>query len=179
MDTLKLVKPSMDWEEEILAYRQEFLDTEDSADGTASLSEYDNVADWLEWLAKMGDYKTCPKGWVPSSTFLCVREEDQKVVGMIDVRHLLNEFLREYGGHIGYSIRPSERGKGYAKEQLRLALQFAYNRGMPRVIITCDKNNEPSRRTIQAFNGILEKEIWYEAEQTTLERYWVIAADFA
>lgn len=77
---------------------------------------------------------------------------DNKIVGMVNIRHRLNEHLLKVGGHIGYSICKSERGKGYGKEQLRLALLEAKNIDINKVLMTCDKDNFLSRNTILSAN---------------------------
>lgn len=173
MQGLELVKPSAEYREEIAAYRLEFLQAGDSMDGTARLETYENPEDWLKWLALTARAETCPKGLVPNSEFLCVRVADRRVVGMIDIRHTLNDYLLRFGGHIGYSIRPSERGKGYAKEQLRLALALCASLGLRRVLITCDAANEASRRTILSAGGKLENEVLEPSARAIVQRYWV------
>lgn len=170
-EELVLVKPSEDYLEQIYEYRQEFLDNDDSMDGTSSLRRFENIEEWLQWVAKNENDETCANDFVPSSQFLTIRKLDNKVVGMVNIRHRLNEHLLNFGGHIGYSIRKSERRKGYAKEQLRLALLEAKNLDINKVLITCDKDNFPSRNTILSANGILENEI--KDEDEIIQRYWI------
>ena len=112
----------------------------------------------------------------PSNIWLTVRKSDGRVVGMIDCRTVLTDFLRQYGGHIGYCIRPTERRKGYAKEQLRLALETYRAAGEERVLITCDPENPASERTILANGGVLENEIPDEpglGGSGIVRRYWI------
>lgn len=108
---------------------------------------------------------------VTASTYLARRKEDCKIVGIIDIRHYLNNYLLLYGGHIGYSIRKSERRKGYAKEMLGLALKKCESLGIDKVLITCDKENPASARTILANGGVLENEIMHEDK--LMQRYWI------
>lgn len=91
----------------------------------------------------------------------------EEVVGFIATRHDLTAFLLETGGHIGYSVRPSRRGEGHAGRALRLALEHLAGLGLDRVLITCDEDNEPSRRTIVAAGGVLE-----DVRERTM-RFWV------
>lgn len=87
-------------------------------------------------------------GYVPSEVFLEVRQNDDFVVGIIDFRHPLSDFPEKFGGHIGYSIRPSERRKGYASEMLRLVLPLCREIGESKILLTCDKGNVASQKTI-------------------------------
>ena len=173
MEELYLVKPSAAYADQIAAYHAEFLERGDSLDGTSSLDRYSNVGDWLVWVEELSLPETCPEGFVVSTQWLCVRSADDKVVGMVNLRHDLNDHLLKIGGHIGYSTRPDERGKGYAKAMLGLCLPEAAKVELNRVLVTCNKDNEASRRTILAHGGVLENEIWEEDEQRFVQRYWI------
>ncbi len=92
---------------------------------------------------------------------------------MIQVRHRFNEYLEKYAGHIGYSVRPSERRKGYAKHMLALVLPFCRALGLERVLISCHDTNEASRRTILANGGVYESTVFHPDDGGMLERYWI------
>ena len=92
---------------------------------------------------------------------------------MIQVRHHFNDYLEKYAGHIGYSVRPSERRKGYAKEMLRMALPFCREIGIDKVMITCIDGNIGSEKTILANGGVYDGTVWEPEEQVNFERYWI------
>ena len=172
-EALHLILPTAEYRHEIAAYRQEFLDAGDSMDGTGPLRR---MADPMEWLAATEACRhpeTVPSGWVDATQFLCVREADKKVVGMIQVRHWLNAFLREYGGHIGYSVRPSERRKGYAGWMLNAVKPFCRSIGLSSILVTCLKENEASRRTILKNGGVYDATVHEPMENEFIERYWI------
>ena len=109
---------------------------------------------------------------VPSHTYLAVRKSDDKVVGVIDLRHHINHpILGTWGGHCGYSVRPSERGKGYAKEMLRLNIQNAKAMGIDKLLVTCNVLNEASEKIIKANGGVFEKII--DVDGSKIKRYWI------
>ena len=122
MEKLKHVKPSKEYEQEALEYINEFYEYNSDINGTGGLQRYlDNYDGWLEKLEE--DRTRIPnEEKVPAETYFLVRENDNKIVGMINIRLTLNENLKKFGGHIGYSIRPTERKKGYNKVNLYLGL---------------------------------------------------------
>jgi len=173
METLKLILPCAEYAQQIAAYRQEFLDAGSSMDGTGPLVR---LADPMEWLKVTEQYtKTPPEGLnlVPATQFLTVRESDSRLVGMLQVRHCFNGYLEKFGGHIGYSVRPCERRKGYAYEQLRLALPRCRTLGLERVLITCMRENEASRKVILKNGGVYESTVYEPNRNVHLERYWI------
>jgi predicted acetyltransferase len=170
---MMLIEPTLEYGEQIRAYRQEFVDSGDSMDGTGGLIKFDDPQEWIDFLAKHKNPETLPEGRVPATQLIFVREEDQKIVGMIDIRHYLSEYLEKYGGHIGYSVAPSERLKGYATQMLKATLPVCKKLGIDKVLITCIKGNEGSKRTILNNGGVYETTVYEPDEKVKLEKYWI------
>lgn len=172
---IKLAEPTLEYEDQVMAYRKAFLEGGESFDGCAGLEDTEDYRDWLDFEARLSEKYGA--NYVPSTVRLAVRTEDGKVVGIIDLRHSLSPFLRDYGGNIGYSVLPEERGKGYAGEMLRLMLEYCQERGLRKVLVTCDKENLPSVRTIVSGGGKLENEIEDKAglsKSGWIQRYWIV-----
>ena len=171
MSRLKLVLPTMEYKEEIMDYKKEFIENNDSLDGTGGLRNSKTFEEWYRGVCDNLREETVRGGLVPATTFIAISNDDGHLIGMINIRHGLNDFLFNFGGHIGYSIRKSERQKGYATEMLGLALIECKKLNIERVLITCDKDNIPSAKTIINNGGILENEI-LEGSRVT-QRYWI------
>ncbi len=172
MDTLRLIRPTPEHECAVMEYRDEFLRSGDSLDGTSGLRHAQSYGAWLKNVRENERPETVREGFVDATTFLAVRESDGALVGFIDVRHRLNEYLERFGGHIGYSVRGSERRKGYATEMLRQALVYCKTLGLLRVLVTCNNDNEASRRTILSNGGVFENEMTEDCGQV-VQRYWI------
>ena len=168
-----LIEPTMEYAKDIEAYRQEFLDIEGSMDGCGSLRRCATAEEWIEKCRLGKDPATVPANLVPATQFIYVREEDGRVVGMLQIRHYFNEYLEKYSGHIGYSVRPSERRKGYATAMLHDALPRCRELGITDVLISCLTDNEGSRRTILHNGGVYESTVHEPELDRDLERYWI------
>lgn len=172
MDTILLKTPSMADQEAVWALRQELLDENGTFDGCSRLECCDTYENWLAHLAQLSSAQTCPAGKVPSTVFLGIRERDGLPVGIIDLRHHIDHpVLSLWGGHIGYSVRPTERRKGYATQMLRAVLGQARKLGLARVMVTCNDGNLASEKTILSCGGMYEKTV--QVEDTPIKRFWI------
>lgn len=156
MEKIILVKPNIDHQQEAQDLKAEFFaHGERVINGSALFDQMDYEA-WLEHVTKADDPKTAPADWVPATTFFAIKEGDGRIVGMIDIRHHIDQpFLTQYGGHIGYAVRPSERRQGYATEMLRQALVQARTIGLTKVMLGCFADNMASIKTIEKCGGRL------------------------
>lgn len=172
MTDLYLVKPSRELETEAMKYRNEYLEQgEKHINGSLGFNHYDNYNEWLEKVMLALKKETSPID-VPATTYFTVRKSDNKIIGTIQLRHELNDDLLKRGGHIGYGICPSERGKGYGTKQLSLALEKAKELGISRVMISCDQTNFASANVATRNGGKLQWE-GYDEEDGFIQIYWI------
>ena len=155
--------------QQIEDYKNEFILNNETIHGAAKLTEL-STNEWVKFVENTKYKETVTPGFVTAHTFLAVNDTD-KIVGVINARHELNDYLLNFGGHIGYSVRKSERRKGYGKKMLNYISEFLFSLGLEKILITCDKNNIASKRTIESCGGILENEVIEESRITL--RYWI------
>lgn len=173
MEELALKKVAIEYGEDIFSYKNEFIYNNESMDGTGFLRNSNSPEEYIE-KSLLNETEEVDGRKVTSTQFLAIRESDNRIVGMIQIRHILNEYLLEYGGHIGYSVRNSERNKGYAKEELRQALIYCKDTlHIDRVLLTCASHNFASQKTILSQGGKKENEVLTEDKNCVIQRYWI------
>lgn len=171
MTKIVLKEPTASDEAAVWAYRQEFLNADDSMDGTSYLAQMTDYAAWLAHLSLYTSSETVPAGHVPGIVWLAFL--DERLVGIINLRYELSSYLANYGGHIGYSIRPSERKCGYGTQLLAAVLPLARQAGLDRVLVTCNDTNIGSQKIIEKNGDILEDKRLDPHDQRLTRRYWI------
>lgn len=181
MDDPTLVPPSSAYRpsflEALLEYQKEYGET-----GNDRLKRYANLnhghlnrdgtfEQFLETLRSQVRGEGLPEGYIPNSVFWLV--EGDEFIGWVDIRHRLTTQLLQIGGHIGYDVRPSQRGKGYGKLALKLALEKARQLGIEKILVTCDISNIPSKRVIETNGGVFESEAEAGQDKPKKLRYWI------
>lgn len=160
---IKLIRPTMDIKENALAYRQEHFDNgEMIINGSELLDKTESYEKWLISVTNNMSIDTVNPTWVVTDTFFAVDEND-RIVGIIDLRHTLNDFLKDFGNS-GYSVRPSERRKGYATEMLKQVLDVARNVGLQEIHLSVERENTPSVKTIIKNGGVYERSFEFEGK---------------
>lgn len=172
-EELELIFPTKEYKNQIEEYLQEHFDNgEYELNGTGGLDRIKNFDEWLEKI-QTDVNKEFNENTVPATLFMGVRKSDNKVVGLLQIRHKLNKKLLKNCGHIGYGVRPSERRKGYVSEMLRLSLIECKKLGINRVLVCCYEDNVGSRKAIINNGGVLENEFETEDGKHIDQRYWI------
>lgn len=170
---LRLIKLTKDYEKQLGEMIEEWKADQERNHTNCSpwaifKNDYHDFDHYLENL----EFQTASDGKVPDSVFFLLDEERGRLLGAVNIRHYLNEALLKEGGHIGDGIRPSERRKGYATEIVRLALIECKKLGIDRVLMTCEKDNIGSAKSIIKNGGVLENE-FVNSEGVVEQRYWI------
>ena len=161
----------------LAAYRQAYLNRQLVAHGCGDLENYDDMASWHQRQVAMTKRETLPEGYAPAKIWLVMEPSTQdgasdRLVGLSHLRLELTDYLRQFGGHVGYSIAPDCWGQGYGTQLLALTLDKARQEGLQRLLITCDQSNPGSARVIEKNGGVFENLVT-EADGNLLCRYWI------
>lgn len=171
MNRLKLVLPTPDYKSKVMDYKREFIENGERMYGSGGLKNAESFNKWYISVRNNLKEEDVRRGLSPETTYLAICAKDNHLVGMINIRHRLNDFLLNNGGHIDYSVRKSERQNGYAIEMLGLALKECTRLNIKKVLITCDKENIASAKAIINNGAKLENEI--QEKNRIVQRYWI------
>lgn len=166
---IRLVRPAIEHKKQALAYRQAHFDHGETViNGSELLDQTESYEEWLKSVKDNENPKTVNPNWVVTDTFFAVNEEGN-IVGIIDLRHTLNDFLKDFG-NCGYSVHPLYRKRGYATEMLRQLLKIAGQAGMEELHLSVERDNIASVKTIAKNGGVYERSFEFEGEQADIYR---------
>jgi len=173
MAVLKLVKPDLKYRTPYLEMLEEWHSAGEEPHPWVLEVDPTDFKALVEKLENFSRGIDVPSDYVPSSAFWAYDQESRQIVGAVNIRHYLNDFLLRIGGHIGYGVRPGERRKGYAARILALALEECRKLKLTKVMLGCYKDNLGSVKTILKNGGVLENEIMEEESGKIVQRYWI------
>lgn len=176
-EKLSLVFPTMEYEEQAKEYILEFYQYNSEINGTGGIVPFLENDDYEGWVKKVItdiDVANIDEKRVPALTYFYIRDIDRKIVGMVNIRLDENELIRKEAGHIGYCIRPTERRKHYASQMLNDSLKVCRRLRIKNVLVSCDKENIASAKTIKRCGGVLEEEFYSETFKEVLQRYVIV-----
>ena len=171
---MRLIFPTIDYKDKAAEYIKEFYEYDSEINGTGALDRFlqeSTYEKWLEERIRAMDIANMRENKVPDLTYFYVSESDDRIVGMINIRLALNDFLRKEGGHIGYSVRPTERRKGYGTDMLAEGLKVCERVGIREVLVSCDKVNAASAGVIKNCGGVLKDEFYSQTYDEMLQMY--------
>lgn len=173
MEEFALIRPNIEYAAQIAEYRQAFIDAGDYMDGCGLLRKYELPEEYIQVCLAREYQEKIPDSMMPALQLHFIRKCDDALVGMLQIRQSVNDYIKKYSGNIGYSVKPGERRKGYAKKMLQMALPFCREMGMERVLICCAVDNIGSEKTILANGGIYESTVHEVNADIDLKRFWI------
>lgn len=177
-----LENPSMKRKKDVIEYMNEHVKYNSAINGTGSFDhvlEGETYEECMDRYYKIQDNEYAKSiDRCPGKTYFLIRKNDNKLIGMINIRHHLTPKMLVHGGHIGYGIRPTERRKGYNKINLYLGLLKALEEfNLDKVMLDCDVKNLGSDKTIQALGGVLERTDIDDYDGVLTNVYWINTKD--
>ncbi len=165
---LNFYLPTEQNREDVLSFYNEIEKSGGECIGIGNYKDYDL---WLKGMQNRHTGKNLPDGYVRENFYLCY--EDDFLVGVFSLKFELTDFLLNFGGHIGYATRPSERNRGLATQMLKQGLEISKQFGFERILCVCDEDNYASEKVILKNGGVLENELFDPDEQVVVKRYWI------
>ena len=169
---MKIVQLGLEHEAALHAFLADFAEA-----GESTIPAYFADPEWshaeiVETFSKQSRGEGLDEGWVPGTTLFLVDED--RILGIANLRHRLTEPLRGFGGHVGFSVRPSERCKGHATRLLEGVKGYVRdNLEIERLLVTCEPEDVASARVIEKCGGVFEDESFYEPLERAVRRYWI------
>lgn len=165
---MDFILPSPNNRDDVLSFYNEFKNSGSTCIGFNGYDEYDS---WLSGMHNRHTGACLPEGYVRENFYLCY--DNERLIGVFSLKFELTEYLLNYGGHIGYAVRPSEQNKGYATRMLEHGLLLAKRLGFERVLCICDNDNYPSEKVILKNGGVFENELYDPDDCVFVRRYWI------
>lgn len=165
---LNFILPTENNRNDVLDFYSEFEQHSDACIGYGNYKDFDN---WLIGMQNRHTGKNLPEGYVRENFYLCY--EDTEMICVFNLKFELTEFLLNFGGHIGYAVRPSKRNRGLATQILKHGLEIAKKFGFDQILCVCDKNNYASEKVILKNGGIYENNLYETDENVFVKRYWI------
>lgn len=165
---INFILPTEKQRDDVLSFYDEFERESEICIGYANHKNFDV---WLIGMNNRHIGKNIPDGYVRENFYLCY--DNDKLIGVFSLKFELTEFLLNYGGHIGYAVRPSERNKGYATQILHQGIELSRQFGFDRILCVCDEDNYASEKVILKNGGVFENSLYDSSENVTVKRYWI------
>lgn len=165
---LNFVLPTELNRDDVLSFYNEIEKSGGECIGIGNYRDYDA---WLTGMRNRHTGKNLPEGYVRENFYLCY--ENDRLIGVFSLKFELTDFLLNYGGHIGYATRPSDRNRGLATQMLKQGLQLAKEFGFYRILCICDNDNYASEKVILKNGGVFENELYDPEENVTVRRFWI------
>lgn len=165
---IEFILPQENNREDVLSFYSEI---EKSGGECIGIGNYKDFENWLIGMQNRNTGNNLPEGYVRENFWLCY--EDGEMVGVFSLKFELTEFLLNYGGHIGYAVRPSKRCRGIATCMMERGLEIAKELGFKRVLCVCDEDNYASEKVIIKNGGVYENSLYDADEDVVVKRYWI------
>lgn len=165
---ISFILPSAENRQDVLSFYDEFERNGETCIGYGNYKDYDT---WLKGMMNRKNGTDLPQGYVRENFYLCY--EGDKMVGVFSLKFELTDFLLNYGGHIGYAVRKSERNRGLASQMMKQGLDIARKFGFDRILAVCDDDNYASEKVILRNGGVFENTLYDDDEKVFVKRFWI------
>lgn len=165
---IKFTLPDETNRDDVLDFYAEFERRGESCVGSAGHEDY---AAWLRDKRNRSSGENLPEGCVRENFYLCY--EGSRLVGVFSLKFELTDYLLNYGGHVGYAVRRSERNRGIAAEMLEQGLRLARSFGLEHVLAVCGEDNCAAQKVVARNSGVFENKMYDEKEKAYVSRFWI------